>query len=357
MSSQKDKLDLATITVSETSTLRDALARIEAGGIQLAIVVDRDAKLVGTLSDGDIRRALLRGSSLMSSVGECVNREPRCVPVGTSDAEVLQRLKQLHLHQMLVVSADNRVVGLKLLDDLIEQPERPNTVVLMVGGLGRRLGDLTKEMPKPMLPVGGRPLLETIIANFCDQGFRQFKFAVNFMGTMIERHFGDGSKFNCQIEYLRENSPLGTAGALSLLTKEPEHPVIVSNGDLLLRFDFREMLDEHVQSGVAATMAVREFEYQVPYGVVCTEGKAFVGLQEKPVQRFLISGGVYVLSPASLRHVPKSRAFDMPSLFDAVVRAGQRAGVYRIDGYWLDIGRFADYEQAQREFPQVFARE
>jgi dTDP-glucose pyrophosphorylase len=345
------------LMIQDAATLRETLQRIDAGGIQLALVVDGDGRLLGTVSDGDVRRGLLRGLTLESRVTECMNREPTSVPAGTSNREILQRLKRSHLHQMPVVDAAGRIVDLKVLDELIDQPERPNTVVLMVGGRGERLGDLTRNLPKPMLPVGGRPLLETIIGALCDQGFRRIRLAVNFMSDVIERHFGDGSRFDCDIQYLREQQRMGTAGALSLLGEVPDEPVLVSNGDLLLRLDYGSLLDHHVATGAEATMAVREFDYQVPYGVVRTQGEQIVSLEEKPVQRYLISGGLYVLSPSAVRRVPANTFYDMPSLFDDVVRAGGRASIFRIDGYWLDIGRFADYEQAQREFNSVFKPE
>lgn len=348
-------MKLDSLVIPGSASVREALRRIDAGGTQLALVVDEAFRLIGTVSDGDIRRALLRGHTLDSQVIECANRDPKSVPAGTSDAEILKQLKRSHLHQMPIVDSSGRVVDLKTLDELIEPQERPNTVVLMVGGLGKRLGDLTRSTPKPMLPVGGRPLLETIIANFCDQGLKRFKLAINFMGEVIEDHFGDGSNFNCNIEYLREPKRLGTAGALSLLQETMEHPIIVSNGDLLLRFDVGGLLENHTSTGAEATMAVREFDYQVPYGVVYTRGHEIVGLDEKPVQRFLISGGLYVLAPTALRHIPQDTFYDMPTLFKDVLRSGGHASAYRIDGYWLDIGRFADYEQAQREFAKVFS--
>lgn len=345
------------LMIRDSATLRDTLQRIDAGGIQFAIVVDGDGRLLGTVSDGDIRRGLLRGLTLESPVTACMNREPTSVPAGTSNREILQLLKRTHLHQMPVIDASGRIVDLKVLDELIDQPERPNTVVLMVGGRGERLGDLTRNVPKPMLPVGGRPLLETIIGALCDQGLRRIRLAVNFMSDVIERHFGDGSRFDCDIQYLRETKRMGTAGALSLLGEVPDEPVLVSNGDLLLRLDYCSLLDHHVSTGAEATMAVREFDYQVPYGVVRTQGEQIVSLEEKPVQRYLISGGLYVLSPSAVRRVPPDTFYDMPTLFDDVVRSGGRASIFRIDGYWLDIGRFADYEQAQREFTTVFKPE
>ena len=347
----------AQYSVRGEATIREALSLIDAGGMQLVLVVDDAGRLIGTASDGDIRRGLLRGLTLESTVQECVNRNPTAVLSGTPDAEILRILKRTHLHQMPVVDDQGRVVDLKLLDELIEAPERSNIVVLMVGGLGQRLGELTRSTPKPMLPVGGRPLLETIVSAFRDQGFRRFRLAVNYKSHIIESHFGDGSRFDCEIGYLREPKRLGTAGALSLLDEDLSEPVIVSNGDLLLRIDFGSLIEHHVMTGAEATMAVHEHEYQVPYGVICTEGDRIAAIEEKPVQRYLIAGGLYVLSPQTVRRVPKDTFYDMPSLFSEVIGTGGHASTYRIDGYWLDIGQSADYELAQKQYSKIFAEE
>ena len=334
--------------LSASTTLRDGLARIEAGGIQMAIVVDDARRLLGVVTDGDIRRGLLRGLTLDSRLLDCATRTPLVAPAGSSDADLLALMSRAHVHHVPVVDAGGRIVEVKFLDRLLAARVRPNSIVLMVGGMGRRLGELTRAIPKPMLPVGGRPLLEAIVANYRDQGFGHFILAVNHHAEIIQTHFGDGARFGCRIDYVRETKPLGTAGALSLLAT-PLHPVIVSNGDLLHHLDLGAFLDHHSRSGATATMAVRAYDHQIPYGVVRVEDGAIAGIEEKPVQRVTVSGGLYVLEPAALTLVPRDTFHDMPALFQDIVASGQRASVFPIDGYWLDIGRLSDYEQALRD--------
>jgi NDP-sugar pyrophosphorylase family protein len=224
----------------------------------------------------------------------------------------------------------------------------------MAGGLGARLQELTQETPKPMLKVGSRPLLETILRGYIEQGFRRFYLAVNYKAEQIEAHFGDGTALGATIHYLRERQRLGTAGALSLLPETPTEPVIVTNADLLTREDYGEMVDRHIGSGADATMAVRDYEMQVPFGVVRERDGVIESIEEKPIQRFVVSAGMYVLSPQAIEHVPHNTFFDMPSLFEALVRSGKRTRCHPIDGYWLDIGRITDYEKAKSDFDEVF---
>ncbi|MNS93300.1 D-glycero-alpha-D-manno-heptose 1-phosphate guanylyltransferase [compost metagenome] len=224
----------------------------------------------------------------------------------------------------------------------------------MAGGLGTRLGELTKSTPKPMLKVGDKPLLETIVRNFLDQGFKNFYFAVNYMAEVIEDHFGDGEKFGAQIRYLRENKRLGTAGALSLIPEMPTEPLIVANGDLLADIDYSHMLDMHVDTEAVATMGVSEYEFQIPYGVVHEQGGDISHIEEKPAHKSLISAGIYVLSPAALELVPKDQFFDMPTLFEQMIDHKMRSRVYQVHGYWLDIGRLPDYQKANSDISRVF---
>jgi dTDP-glucose pyrophosphorylase len=335
-------------------SIRDVLARIDMASTQLALVVDGERRLPGTVSDGDVRRALLAGQTLDDPVSKCMHTEPTVVREGIDAISALETMRRNGLHQVPLLDDEGRVVDLRLIDELLTPPQRNNPVVLMVGGLGSRLGDITRDLPKPMLDVGGQPLLQYIVTSFIAQGFTRFWFAVNYRAEVIERHFGDGSELGCEINYLREPTRMGTAGALSLLPQPIEEPLIVSNGDLLTRANIGALVDQHVRSGAAATMAVREYEMQVPYGVVRTDGDMLLGIEEKPIQRHLIAGGLYVLSPSTLEHVPSDRFFDMPELFATITAAGGRATVFPINDYWIDIGYVADYERAQRDFGVLF---
>lgn len=340
--------------VGSDMTLRDALATIDGARSQIALVVDGQRRLLGTLSDGDARRALLRGLSLGDKVILAMHATPTVARQGEDRDSILSTMRRLGLHQIPVVDADRIVVGLDVIDDFLATVVRPNWVVIMAGGLGSRLDELTRDTPKPMLKVGTRPLLETIVRNFADQGFRQFYFAVNYKAEQIERHFGDGSWLGIEVRYLREDLRMGTAGALSLLPKLPVAPIVVTNADLLTREDFGRMVDNHRESGAVATMAVREYEMQVPFGVVQEREGRIEGIEEKPIQRFVISAGMYVLSPAALNHVPAAQFFDMPSLFERLIARGLTTRCHPIDGYWLDIGRLQDYERANHDFGEVF---
>lgn len=343
-----------TLLVQPSTPIREAMLKIDTAGAQIAIVVDDDGKLLGTLSDGDIRRGFLKGLSLPDTVNKCMNRVPCAINTANSRDASVTLMRRLKLHQMPIIDDAQRVVGLEVLDDYLLPACRENWVVLMAGGLGTRLGDLTKSTPKPMLKVGDKPLLETIVRNFLNQGFKNFYFAVNYMAEVIEDHFGDGEKFGAQIRYLRENKRLGTVGALSLMPETPTEPLIVANGDLLADIDYSHMLDMHVDTEAVATMGVSEYEFQIPYGVVHEQGGDILHIEEKPTHKSLISAGIYVLSPAALKLVPKDQFFDMPTLFEQMIDRKMRSRVYQVHGYWLDIGRLPDYQKANSDISRVF---
>lgn len=340
--------------VGPNTTLREALETIDRVGCQMALVVDADRRLLGTLSDGDARRGLLRGLTLTDQVSTAMHTTPTCAKVGQSRQSILSTMRRLGLHQMPLLDAQGQVQGLEIVDDYFATPIRENWVVIMAGGLGSRLQELTRDVPKPMLKIGSRPLLETIVRGYADQGFRHFYFAVNYKADQIEGHFGDGTELGVDIRYLREERRLGTAGALSLLPSQPSAPILVTNADLLTKEDFGYMVDHHAESGADATMAVRDYEMQVPFGVVRERDGCIEAIEEKPIQRFVVSAGMYVLSPRTLEHVPRDAHFDMPNLFESIVRAGLRTRCHPVDGYWLDIGRVTDYEKAQSDFDEVF---
>ncbi len=342
------------LLIGPSTTLRDALAVIDRTGMQIALVVDARRKLLGTLSDGDIRRALLKGMELSGAVSLAMHTAPVCAQASEDRNAILARMRLRGVHQMPLLDANQLVVGFESYVDYFDITWRPNWVVVMAGGLGSRLGDLTRDVPKPMLRVGSRPLLETIVRGYIAQGFKHFYFAVNYKAEQIEQHFGDGSRFEVEIEYLREQQRMGTAGALSLLPNSPKDPVLVTNADLLTKVDCGSMIDQHCQSGADATMAVREYEMQVPFGVVREQDGRIHAIEEKPMQSYTVSAGIYVLNEAVLKLVPPRTFFDMPALFTAANERGLHARGHRIDGYWLDIGHRPDYERAQLEVDEVF---
>ncbi|MGX4803495.1 nucleotidyltransferase family protein [Bradyrhizobium guangdongense] len=342
------------VLIAPSAPLHDALEMIDKAGTRMVLVVDETRRLLGSLSDGDIRRGLLRGLTLTEPVTSAMHVGPKTADVGERQDVILARMRKLGLYQMPVVDAAGTVVGLETVDDLLATPLRDNPVVIMAGGRGVRLAELTQDTPKPMLRVGSRPLLETIVMSLAMQGFSKIHLAVNYKAEQIEQHFGNGSAFDVEISYLRERQPMGTAGALSLLADTPTLPMIVTNADLLTKEDYGNMLDRHVEAKAHATMAVRNYEMQVPFGVVREGEGGIEAIDEKPIQRFVVSAGIYVLSPEVLKLIPKEQPVDMPALFELVMQRNLRTRCHHIDGYWLDIGRMADYERANLDFAEIF---
>ncbi|HHZ84038.1 MAG TPA: CBS domain-containing protein [Nitrospirales bacterium] len=338
------------VVVTPEMPLGDVIAKIDASALQVALVMNTDATLVGIVTDGDIRRALLRGRGLQIPVSETMNRNPTAVPASMPRDEMLAFMRRSMLHHLPLASDSGQVIGLVTLDELVGVTERPNWVVLMAGGLGTRLQPLTDECPKPLLEIRGKPILETIIESFAEQGFKRIFLAVNHKAEMICNHFGAGDHWGVRLDYLRESTRLGTAGALSLLPEKPTAPIIVMNGDLLTRTNFDNLLQFHIAQGATATMAVREYDFQVPYGVVRINGARIEAIEEKPVQKFFVNAGIYALSPEALDHFPSETFFDMPPLFERFIAAGKIIAAYPLREYWLDIGRLEEFERAQREW-------
>lgn len=338
------------IIVSPDVSLREAIECIDASGIQLALVVGESMKLLGVLTDGDIRRAILNGFSLTEPVTGVMNKSPKTASIRTSQDEVLAMMRRYTFHHLPLVDDEGKIAGLATLDDFLGVVERDNWVVLMAGGLGSRLRPLTDSCPKPLLNIGGKPILENILEAFIEQGFRKFFISVNYRAEMIKEYFGSGEQWGAQIEYLHEPERLGTAGALSLLKEKPDAPVVVMNADLITKANFGAMLRFHEEHDSTATMAVREYDFQVPYGVVKVEGARILGIEEKPVQSFFVNAGIYILSAAALDSIPQQVFFDMPSLFQNLNGEGKKVSAYPLREYWLDIGRIEEYERAQREW-------
>jgi dTDP-glucose pyrophosphorylase len=340
--------------VSPDTGLRQSLSIIDATGQQMAIVVDQERKLVGTLSDGDIRRWLIAGGTIEDTAGKVCNRNPTAASSQQSTDAILSLMRTRGIHQVPVIDDHGVVIGLATVDDYLQYEDREEPVIIMVGGLGSRMGALTQTTPKPMLPVAGKPILQLIVEQFRQQGFRNYFFAINYLGDQIHNHFGDGSAFDIKIEYVRETKRMGTAGALSLLPRRCETPVIVTNGDLLLREDFSAALNRHIEQNVDATVLVRDYQMQVPFGVIEECNGAVGAIVEKPIQTFKVNAGVYFLNPNVIDLVPRDIFFDMPELFNNCVGSGLKTSRHLINGYWLDIGRVPDYERAQREYAEIF---
>ena len=338
--------------ITPDTSLEQALKSINIAGTQVALVVDGRGHLLGTLSDGDVRRALLAGKDLTEVVQNCMNIKPMVANIADSRFNMLSIMSQYSLHQLPITDVVGKVIGLKRIDDLLSIDQHENWVVIMAGGLGSRLKELTKNTPKPMLTVANRPLLENIIENFVAQGFKNIWIAVNYHASQIMDYFGSGEKFGANIKYLQETKRMGTAGALSLLPP-PDLPVLISNADLLTKINYSSLLSEHIRKGATATMAVRKHEFQVPFGVVKAVNDKILSIEEKPVNNVLVNAGVYVLSPKSISHVPKDSFFDMPDLFSTLIEKNQSVNCHLTDGYWLDVGRYEDLQQAHIDYQKV----
>lgn len=329
-----------------TATLQEAIRNLDESALQIILVVTDEDVLLGTLTDGDIRRGLLRGLDMSLSIDSLMTREPLMVPDEMPPKAVAQLMQMNKIHQLPVVDHRRRVVGLRVWHELQTPSQRPNLMVIMAGGLGTRLRPYTEDCPKPLLPVSGKPMLEHIIERAKAEGFRRFVVAINYLGEMIEQHFGDGTRWQVQIEYLREESPLGTAGAIALLDPRPKMPLLVSNGDVLTDIRYSELLDFHCSHGAAATMAVRQHEWQHPFGVVRTNGIEIIGFDEKPVARTHINAGIYVLEPGCVDVLEVGEHCDMPTLFSRLQDRGARTIAYPMHEPWLDVGRVDDLERA-----------
>lgn len=343
-----------TLVTSGTS-LRDAIHVLDTGALQIVLVVDENNRLLGTVTDGDIRRGILKGVSLGEPASKIMNPSPTVARTGDDRQLILSVMQQKQLHHIPVVDEHGGLIGLEILDEIIQRRIRDNPVVLMAGGLGSRLQPLTNNCPKPMLPVGNKPLLETILENFIEYGFHKFYISLNYMGEVIKAYFGDGSRWDVEIAYLEEDRKLGTAGALSLLPEKPSHPMLVMNGDVLTKVNFRQLLEFHLEHRAQATMCVREYDFQVPYGVVKIDKQRIIGVDEKPVQHFFVNAGIYVLDPSIMELIPQNAYYDMPSLFERLIQRGDETSAFPIREYWLDIGQLADYDRANGEFMQIFS--
>lgn len=340
--------------VGPERNLRDALKIIDTAGTRLALVVDQNNKLLGTLSDGDIRRWLIKGGTIDDPLADVMNRNPVSCPESLSQDEIYGLMKRSGRSQMPLLDASGYVVGLVTVDDLLTPEVREQPVVIMAGGLGSRMGDLTKDTPKPMLKIGNRPILETILIQFRNQGFRRFFVAVNYLADHIVEHFGDGSAFDCEIIYLRETKRMGTAGALSLLPPELEGPIIVTNADLMIKENLGAVVDGHIKAASDVTIVSRDYEVQVPFGVLEERDSRLVAIEEKPRLNFRVIAGVYVLSRAALDQLRTDSYCDMPELLQNCINAGLNTHLHRFSGYWMDVGRVDDFERAQQEYHEVF---
>lgn len=338
-------MDFASLVIRPELTIRDALARIDAGGEGLVLVEDA-GRLLGVVTDGDVRRGLLVGMALTDPLSGVLNVHPATVR-READQDEVERLKsKLGVRHIPVVDDAGRVVDLVGPGERIAS-ELTTPVVLMAGGRGKRLYPLTKDVPKPMVPIGGVPMIELILGRLKAQGFRRLHISVNYLGHLIEEHLGDGSSFGLEIDYLYESSPLGTAGALAQLDGKVAEPFVVMNSDVISEVDLRRMLTFHRRAADGGTVGVREYSFEIPFGVVRLSGETVESLVEKPQHRELVSSGMYILDPRALAYLEPETYRDMPDLLAQLIDSGLRVGAFPIHESWLDVGRVEDLERAR----------
>jgi dTDP-glucose pyrophosphorylase len=338
------------------ATIEQAIRNLDRVAIKIVLLVNERGELEGTISDGDIRRGLLKGLDLSSPITDIIHRNAFVVPPEMGREMVKQLMVANKIQQIPIVDERRHVVGLHLWDEIETPFARPNLMIIMAGGMGTRLRPHTENCPKPLLPIAGKPMLEHIIERAKLEGFSQFVLATHYLGHMIEDYFGNGERLAVQINYLREQSPLGTAGALGLLNPRPDAPFVVTNGDVITDIRYGDLLDFHIRHNAAATMAVRAYEWQHPFGVVETQGVEIVGFEEKPVTRSHINAGVYALNPDALGVLSGDAACDMPTLFEYLQARAKRTVAYPMHEPWLDVGRPDDLRSANGQFANKNAR-
>ncbi len=345
-SDNKSTLVWQNCMLTTSATIRQAIEILNEVGVQILLIVDKDKKLLGTLSDGDVRRGLIKGLTLFDSIDSLVERKPLVVPSTMSRNLVLKLMAANKIHQVPIVDEENNVVGIHLWDEMTVPAQRSNTMVIMAGGKGTRMHPYTDSCPKPMLKVGGKPMLEHIINRAKAEGFSNFVISVNYLANKIEDYFGSGESLSVSIRYLRESRQLGTAGALSLFSEIPAEPIIVINGDVMTNIRYGDFLDFHYKYDSKATMAVSLHEWQNPYGVVRLNGLTIVGFEEKPTVKNYVNAGVYALSPDVINLLSSGDKCDMPTLFERANHFGMKVIAYPMHELWIDVGTPPDLSRA-----------
>lgn len=350
-------VDFRRLLLPPTATVRRAIEVMSGPhGAGIVLVAKTGGKLLGVVVDSDIRKSILRGVGLDAPLSGVMNPNPVTLSVSLPREEIAHFFRTNPRASIPLVDDAGRVKGLAQLSQFVAGAgARPNRVVLLVGGEGRRLMPLTADTPKPLLKIGDKPILETIVEQFAAAGFRSFTFAVNHRAEMIRRHFGDGSRLGVTIDYVEERKRLGTAGPLSLLPKGITHPVLVMNGDLLTKVDFGALLRFHEDEGCLATVCVREYDFQVPFGVVSMKDHRLEEIIEKPTHRFFVNAGIYVVEPRTLARLKRGAYCDMPDLLERVRKSKPGSvGCFPVREYWIDIGRVDEYKRAQDEYSKFF---
>lgn len=344
-------MNINKLKLNAHASIKKALSVIGRERVRLGVIVDKNDQLLGVITDSDIRKALIDGKNLEDSIEDIFIKNPITIKEDTNELKLLELSSKTDIYDFPVLNDKNQVIAIKSISSILSRKKLANFVILMAGGLGTRLKELTKDTPKPMLKVGSKPILESIVQRLNAQGFDKFIFCVNYKRQIIENYFKTGEEFGIKIKYIRERKKLGTAGALSLINRENiglNQSFIVMNADILTELDFNELLKAHKQSGALMSVCVREFENQIPYGVIKVKNGLIQTIEEKPVQKFLVSAGIYVCEPCVLELLENNQYLDMPELIKLVAKKN-KVNTFLIENYWIDIGRIDEFARANEE--------
>ncbi|GCD11351.1 nucleotidyltransferase family protein [Clostridium tagluense] len=348
------KFSIDKYCIGASSTIKEAMVVIDKNLTGGALVVNENNELVGTITDGDIRRAILKEASINDSIENTYFKNFKFVTEEHSKKKAKEYMLSNKIRQVPVIDKDKKLIDLYFLDDIISYEKKDNYVFILAGGLGTRLRPLTETVPKPMLTVGDKPILELIIEQFKEYGFRNFIISLNYKGEIIEDYFKNGSEFGVKIEYIKETKKLGTAGSIALVKEKFTKPFIVINGDILTGIDFEKFLNHHIKNNFNITVGVRNYEINVPYGVLVTDNMLIESLEEKPTYKFHINGGVYVVNPEIVKYIKEDEVYNMTDLIEDAMNNDYTSGIYEITEYWKDIGQIEDYRKANTDIHKFF---
>jgi len=345
---------LDNLLVTEQTTIIETLKKIDSNAKGIAIVVSDNKELLGTITDGDIRRAIIDGAGTSSTITKIYNKKCKYLLDNYDKKDIENIFKNDKIRFIPIIDQYNVVIDLLEVDNDNFSVYRDNPVLIMAGGLGTRLRPLTNDLPKPMLKVGGKPILETIIEQFKIKGYKNILLSVNYKSEIIENYFRDGSDFGVSIKYIREDKRMGTAGAIKLAEQFLNKDFFVINGDILTNVCFSRLLEYHQQNNFKMTIGARNYETQIPYGVLNIDDTCVTSIEEKPIVNFYVNGGIYVLSPDTLKYIPKNDYFDITELINKVLENKDKVGSYPILEYWMDIGQLKDYYKANEDIKKYF---
>ena len=347
--------DWRKVVLSQSDTIKTAIKVLDSEELRIIMIVDSCNRITGTVTDGDIRRGLIRHVALESKISKIMCKNPTVAFIDDKKEMILSKMRRLDLLQIPIVDRDNKITGLETLQHILKKYIYDNPVFLMAGGRGKRLRPLTNHTPKPLLKVGSKAILESIIEQFISKGFHKFYISIHYKAEMVREYFGDGSNWGVTINYINEENPLGTAGSLGLLKKESiKIPILMMNGDLLTQVDFEQLLNFHIKEKGDVTMCVREYDFKIPYGVIKANGNNIVSIKEKPIQKFFVNVGIYVLNPSMLDLVDGNSYIDMPQLLEDKIEKSGQVKMFPIHEYWLDIGQIEHFNQAQKDSDLLF---